>query len=227
LATFSGMLQADGYSGFNGLYDRAKDPLIEAACWAHVRRKFYDLTLSNPSPLAQEALSRIGALYAIEAELRGRTPAERATLRQSRAGPLLEALHDWLTLTLTRISKKSALANAIRYALSRWTALTHYRDDGRLEIDNNAAERALRAVALGRKNYLFAGSDVGGERAAAMYTLLGTAKLNDLNPEAYLRYVLERIADHPINRIGELLPWRVDLGNEPNTNTDVDQIDHP
>jgi transposase len=224
LATFTGILQADGYSGFNGLYDRPTDPLIEAACWAHVRRKFYDLTVSNPSPLAQEALSRIGALYAVEAELRGRTPDERTALRQSRAGPLLEALHDWLSVTLTRISKKSALANAIRYALSRWVALTRYRDDGRLEIDNNAAERALRTVALGRKNYLFAGSDVGGERAAAMYTLLGTAKLNDRNPEAYLRHVLERIAEHPINRIDELLPWRVDLANELNTNLDVDQI---
>jgi transposase len=130
-------------------------------------------------------------------------------VRQARAGPELEALHAWLHATLTTLSKKSELAIAIRYALSRWAALTRYRDDGRLEIDNNAAERALRAVALGRKNWLFAGSDDGGERAAAIYTLLGTAKLNDLNPAGYLRYVLERIADHPINRIEELLPWNV------------------
>ena len=221
LANFGGMLQADGYSGFNGLYDRGKDPLIEVACWAHVRRKFYDLTLSKTSPLAQEALTRIAVLYAIEAEIRGRPSVERAAVRQSRAGPHLEALHAWLTQTLTRISKKSELANAIRYALTRWVALTRYRDDGRLEIDNNAAERALRAIALGRKNYLFAGSDAGGERAASLYTLLGTAKLNNLNPEAYLRHVLERIAEHPINRIDELLPWHVDLANELDTNTDV------
>jgi hypothetical protein len=174
-----------------------------------VRRKFYDLTLSKTSPLAQEALTRIAALYAIEAEIRGRPSTERAAERQSRAGPHLEALHAWLAQTLTQMSKKSELANAIRYALTRWVALTRYRDDGRLEIDNNAAERSLRTVALGRKNYLFAGSDAGGERAASLYTLLGTAKLNDINPEAYLRHVLERIAEHPINRIDELLPWHV------------------
>ncbi len=217
LAHFAGMLQADGYSGFNGLYDRGKDPLTEVACWAHVRRKFYDLTLAKNSPLAQEALTRIASLYAVEAEIRGRSPTERAAARQSRAGPHLDALHDWLQLTLTQISKKSALANAIRYALTRWVALTRYRDDGRLEIDNNAAERALRTVALGRKNYLFAGSDAGGHRAASLYTLLGTAKLNDINPETYLRYVLERIAEHPINRIDELLPWNVDIAKQLDT----------
>jgi transposase len=225
LANFNGMLQADGYSGFNGLYDRGKDPLTEVACWAHVRRKFYDLTLSKTSPLAQEALTRIGALYAIEAEIRGRPSAERAAERQSRAGPHLDALHAWLNVALMQISKKSELANAIRYALTRWIALTRYRDDGRLEIDNNAAERALRTVALGRKNYLFAGSDAGGERAASLYTLLGTAKLNDINPEAYLRHVLERIAEHPINRIDELLPWRIDLDNDLDITTGSDQLD--
>ncbi len=135
--------------------------------------------------------------------------ATRLAERQARAGPELESLHDWLQATVTSLSRKSNLALAIRYALSRWAALTRYLDDGRLEIDNNAAERALRAVALGRKNWLFAGSDDGGERAAAIYSLLGTAKLNELDPEGYLRYVLERIADHPINRIEELLPWNV------------------
>ncbi len=181
----------------------------EAACWAHARRAFYELHQANDSPIAAEALERIGALYAIEAEIRGRPPDERAAIRQARAGPLLESLREWLRQTLTRVSKKSELAKAIGYVLTRWTALTRYRDDGRIEIDNNAAERALRAVALGRKNYLFCGSDAGGERAAAIYSLIGTAKLNGLDPEAYLRYVLERIADHPINRIDELLPWNV------------------
>jgi hypothetical protein len=158
---------------------------------------------------AAEALTRIGALYAIEAEIRGRPPEESATSRQARAGPLLESMREWLRQTLARVSKKSELAKAISYVLTRWSALTRYRDDGRIEIDNNAAERALRVVALGRKNYLFCGSDAGGERAAAIYSLIGTAKLNGLDPEAYLRQVIERIADHPINRIEELLPWNV------------------
>ncbi len=137
-------------------------------------------------------------------------------VRQARAGPLLEALHAWLKQTLMQVSKKTALGKAIGYVLTRWTALTRYRDDSTLEIDNNVAERALRGVALGRKNYLFCGSDAGGERAAAIYSLIGTAKLNGLDPEAYLRHVLERIADHPINRVDELLPWRISTA-EPTT----------
>src|SRR6266404_3942855 len=206
LTLFTGVLQADAYAGFDRLYG---ERIQKAACWAHVRRKFYDIHVAHASRIAAEALDRIGRLYSIEAEIRGRFPDERAAVRQARAGPELEALQAWLHTTATQLSKKSELALAIRYALSRWTALTRYRDDGRLEIDNNAAERALRAVALGRKNWLFAGSDDGGERAAAIYSLLGTAKLNELDPEAYLRYVLERIADHPINRVAELLPWNV------------------
>jgi hypothetical protein len=130
-------------------------------------------------------------------------------VRQARAGPELKSLHEWLHKTAATLSKKSELAKAIRYALSNWVALTRYCEDGRLEVDNNAAERALRAVALGRKNYLFAGADCGGERAAAIYSLIGTAKLNEIDPEAYLRHVLECIAEHPINRIDELLPWRL------------------
>jgi len=209
LGAFTGILQADGFAGFDQLY-RSK-PITEAACWAHVRRKFYDLHQATDSPLAAEALARIGALYAIEAEIRSRPPDERRQIRQARAGPLLAELHGWLTATLTKIPTKSELAVAIRYALTRWAALTRYAEDGRIEIDNNAAERALRDVALGRKNWLFAGSNAGGQRAAAIYSLLGTAKLNGVDPQLYLRTVLERIADHPINRVDELLPWRVEL----------------
>jgi transposase len=206
LASFIGVLQADAYAGFDRLYGKK---IEEAACWAHVRRKFYDIHVSLASPIALEALERIGRLYKIEEQIRGRPPDERQAVRQAQAGPELASLHEWLCKTVSTLSKKSELAQAIRYALSNWVALTRYRDDGRLEADNNAAERALRAVALGRKNWLFAGSDDGGERAAAIYTLIGTAKLNELNPEVYLRHLLEHIADHPINRLDELLPWNL------------------
>jgi hypothetical protein len=209
LKQFRGILQADGYAGFQGLYDRAHEPLTEAACWAHARRKHFDLYAATGSPIAHEALERIAALYGIEDDCRGTLPDERRTIRQERAVPLLNDLYEWLHATLRKTSKKSELASAIRYSLSRWAALTQYCEDGRIEIDNSAAERALRAVALGRKNFLFAGSDTGGERAAAFYSLIGSAKLNGLDPEAYLREVFERIAEHPINRIGELLPWKL------------------
>ena len=207
LRGFSGILQADAYAGFHHLYEGGR--IQEAACWAHVRRKFYDLQVAHASPLAAEALKRMAELYAIESDIRGRPPEERLQARTARARPLLDSLHQWLQATLSTVSKKSEIAVAIRYALGRWRALLRYVEDGHLEIDNNAAERALRAVALGRKNYLFAGSDSGGERAAAIYSLIGTAKLNSLDPEAYLREVLQRIADHPINRIEELLPWNL------------------
>jgi transposase len=207
LSSFTGTLQADAYAGFDQLYESGR--IQEAACWAHVRRKFYDLYVAHKSPVAQDALRRIGELYAIEGDIRGRSPEKRRAVRHERSRPLLESLKQWLEETLVKLSKKSDTAQAVRYALGRWEALLRYVDDGRLEIDNNAAERELRVVALGRKNYLFAGSDTGGERAAAIYSLVGTAKLNDLDPEAYLREVLSRIADHPINRIEELLPWNL------------------
>ena len=211
LRDFKGILQADGYAGFERLYNESDPhhPIKEAACWAHVRRKFYDIQVATDSPVASEALGRIGELYAIEAQIRGQPAELRRQVREARAGPLLEALHRWLIATVKQLSKKSDLAGAIHYALARWRALTRYRDDGQIEIDNNAAERALRAVALGRKNYLFAGADCGGERAAAIYSLIGTAKLNGIDPEGYLRYVLTNIAEHPINRIDELLPWNL------------------
>jgi transposase len=209
LKHFRGILQADAYGGFNGLYDREHEPLIEAACWAHARRKFFEIYDSTASPIAFEALVRIGALYKIEDKIRGILPEERKAVRRARAAPLLKELYDWLRATVRKVSKKSAIASAIGYTLSLWTALTRYAEDGSIEIDNNPVERELRVVALGRKNYLFAGSDAGGERAAAFYSLIGTAKLNGLDPEAYLRYVLERIAEHPVNKIDELLPWNV------------------
>jgi transposase len=205
LGHFTGTLQADGYAGFDAVYETGR--IQEAACWAHVRRKFYDLHVAHKSSVAAEAMERIAALYAIEKEIRGHPADERREVRGTRARPLLDSLKQWLEETLGKLSRKSDTAMAVRYALSRWKALLRYCDDGRIEIDNNAAERSLRTVALGRKNYLFAGSDAGGERAAAIYSLIGSAKLNGLDPEAYLRNVLSRIADHSINRIDELLPW--------------------
>ena len=207
LKTFKGALQADAYAGFHHLYDAGT--IYEVACWAHARRKFYEIHAAHPSPTTTQALDRIGALYGIEEEIRGKPVEIRREVRQARARPLLEDLRTWMEKSLRQLSPKSETAAAIRYALSRWRALVRYVDDGLLEIDNNPAERALRCVALGRKNYLFAGADSGGERAAAIYSLVGSAKLNGLDPELYLCTVLGQIADHPISRIAELLPWNL------------------
>jgi len=206
LKNFTGALQADAYAGFHHLYG---NHIYEAACWAHARRKFHEIHVVHTSPTTTEALARIGALYAIEDEIRGKPADLRLSIRKSRARPLLDELRTWMEKALRSLSSKSETAGAIRYALSRWRALTRYTEDGLLEIDNSAAERALRAVALGRKNFLFVGSDSGGERAAAMYSLLGSAKLNGLDPELYLRTVLAQIADHPVSKIHDLLPWNL------------------
>jgi transposase len=207
LMNFEGGLQADAYAGFHHLYGNGA--IYELACWAHARRKFHEIHAIHASPATTEALERIRDLYVIEDQIRGKPADLRLTIRQTRARPLLDDFRKWMEKALRSLSSKSETAGAIRYALSRWRALTRYTEDGHLEIDNSAAERALRAVALGRKNYLFAGSDAGGDRAAAMYSLIGSAKLNGLDPELYLRNVLAQIADHPISRIEELLPWNL------------------
>ncbi len=210
LAGFAGTLQADAFAGYDALF--ADGQVVEAACWAHARRKYYEIHKGQgemPGTLAHQALLRIGALYAIEKDIRGKSAEERQRQRQSRAKPLVEALHGWLQQALGQISAKSSMAQAIGYSLNHWQALVRFVDDGHIEMDNNAAERALRAVVLGRKNYLHFGSDAGGERAAVIYTLIGSCKLGGIDPQAYLHHVLGRIADHPINRIDELLPWRV------------------
>ena len=210
LAPFRGHLHADGYSGFADLYrsaDGTSAGVTEVACWAHVRRGFFEFHKATGSTIAREALERIGALFDIERTIAGQSPERRREVRQALAREKLDQLAHWLDAQLTLIPGKGDLAKAIRYARSRWAALTAYVDDGRLEISNNAAENAVRPITLGRKNWLFAGSDSGGERAAIMLTLLRTAKHNGVEPEAWLRDVLGRIESHPINRLDEMLPW--------------------
>jgi len=205
LKAFTGVIHADGYAGFNELF--AGNRITEAACWAHVRRKFFDVHAATGSPIAKQALVRIGDLYEIDKTIAGLPPDVRRGERQQRSKPIAEALAAWAETTLRRLSRKSELAKAFRYMRSRWKALLRCFDDGRLALDNNPAERALRGVAIGRKNYLFAGSDAGGRRAAAMYSLIESAKLNGINPQLYLADVLTRIADHPARQIADLLPW--------------------
>ncbi|SFL15699.1 IS66 family transposase [Falsiroseomonas stagni] len=211
LRDFRGILQADAYSGFNALYEGGR--VVEAACWTHARRYFHDELLANDSPIAREAIERMRPLFAIEADIHGQPPEARLGTRLTRSAPLMADLHTWLEATLRRIFGKSDLAKAIRYTLAQWSALTAVLRDGRACLHNNAAERRMRPLALGRKNYLFAGSLEGGRRAAIIYTLVGTAELNGWDPQAYLRVLLDRIADHPINRIDHLAPWNL----RPNT----------
>jgi transposase len=206
LEGFRGVLQVDGYAGFERL--TARGDIVLAACWAHTRRKFYDVHEATGSPIAAEALRRIAELYAVETSIRGRAAEERQNGRNAQSRSLLEAMRLWLEAELGRIPGRSPLAEAIRYALARWPALCRFLDDGRIELDNNPVERAIRPIALGRKNHLFAGSDGGGARWATVCSLIATAKLNNVEPFAYLKDLLERMSGgHPNSRIDDLLPW--------------------
>ncbi len=209
LASYTGLMQADAYAGFDRLYEagRKPGPIVEAACWAHARRKFFDLARLNKAPIAIEAVARIDVLFAIERDINGLSPAERRKVRQERSRPRAEALGAWLREQYAKLSAASQVAKAIAYSLNCWDGLVRFLDDGRLCLTNNAAERALRGIAVGRNNWTFAGSDAGGRRAAAIYTLIETAKLNDVDPQAWLTDVLARLQDHPAKRIAELLPW--------------------
>jgi hypothetical protein len=215
LADYSGILQTDAYAGFGSLYKPARPggAVTEVLCWAHGRRGFFELAdLSRarkgpPSPLALEAVRRIDAIFAHEREINGRPAADRLAYRQAHLAPLVDELQDWMRSERPRLSRHADVAKAMDYMLKRWPAFSRFLEDGRICISNNAAERALRGVALGRKAWLFCGSDCGGERAAAIYTLIGTAKLNGVDPQAWLADVLQRIADLPVSRLPELLPW--------------------
>jgi transposase len=213
LAEFAGWLHADAFAGYDAL-TRAKHgqpaQVTHVACWAHARRKLFDVFEATKSPIAEEALKRIGALYAIETAITGLAPEQRWAERQTRSKPLLVDLHSWMEAQRRRVSGKSPLGKALQYALSRWDALARYLEDGRFSIDNNLSERLLRGIAVTRKNFLFLGSDSGGERAAIIYTLAETAKLNGLDPEAYIAAVLDRLVQgHPIDRLDDLLPWKL------------------
>jgi transposase len=209
LAGYAGLMQADAYAGFNRLYEarRKPGPIVEAVCWAHARRKFFDLARIDKAPIAIEAVARMDALFAIEREINGKPPHERRRVRQEHSRPLVVALEVWLREQRAKLSAHNNIAKAISYSINRWAGLIRFLDDGRLCMSNNAAERALRGIAVGRHNWTFAGSDAGGRRAAAIYTLIETAKLNDIDPQAWLADVLARLHDHPAKRIDELLPW--------------------
>jgi transposase len=209
LAGYAGLMQADAYAGFNKLYapSRPGGPIVEAMCWAHARRKFFDLARINKAPIALRTVARIDALFDIERDINGKPPDERMRVRKEHSAPLIVVLEAWLREQRKKLSAHSEIAKAIAYSLNRWTSLTRFLDDGRLCLSNNAAERALRCVAVGRHNWTFAGSDDGGRRAAAIYTMIETCKLNDVDPQAWLADVLARLPDHPARRIDELLPW--------------------
>jgi transposase len=206
LAGFTGVVQVDGYAGYRALAQRNSVRL--AFRWSHVRRRFYELAAAGPAPIASEALERIGALYAVEKDIRGRNPDERRAARQEKSRPIVDALEPWLREKLTLISQKTKLAEAIRYALSRWDGLTRFVDDGRVEIDSNVVERAIRPIALNRKNALFAGSDGGAENWAIVASLIETCKLNGVDPQAYMADTLSKIIDgHLASKLDELMPW--------------------
>lgn len=208
LEGFNGVIQADAYAGYNLAVQRG---ISRAGCWAHVRRKFYDIAEATDSPVAREAIKRIEALYRIERRINGRPPDERRQIRQQQAVPLMETFKVWLDARLRECAKGSGLGKAINYARKQWNSLVLYLEDGCVEIDNNAAERAIRPLALGRKNHLFAGSEDGGHYGAALYSIMGTARLNGIDPKAYLTAVLKRINNTPINQVEQLLPWNIDL----------------
>jgi transposase len=209
LAGYDGILQADAYAGFGDLYDgkRKPGPITEAACWSHGRRKFFVIADTSKAPVAVEAVRRIDAIFAIERDINGLSAGDRLATRQQRIAPLIGELEGWMRAERARLSRHADTAKAMNYMLKRWPAFTRFLDDGRICLTNNAAERALRGIALGRRAWLFAGSNRGGERAAAMYTLIATAKLNGIDPQAWLAELLRRIADHPASRVDELLPW--------------------
>ena len=209
LAGYVGLMQADAYAGFNRLYEASRKPapIVEAACWSHARRKFYELAQLNKAPIAIETVKRIDALFAIEREINGLSQDQRLRERAKKSRTLVTDLETWLRGERAKLSAKSETARAIDYSLKRWAALTRFLDDGRLCVSNNAAERALRGIAVGRHNWTFAGSDEGGRRAAAIYTLIETAKLNSIDPQAWLADVLARLPDYPAKRIADLMPW--------------------
>ncbi|HED1420133.1 TPA: IS66 family transposase [Kluyvera georgiana] len=209
LAGYSGILQADAYAGYNPIYENGR--VTEAACMAHARRKIHDVRVRHPTAVTTEALNRIGALYAIESEIRGSPAEERLVVRKSRTVPLMQSLYDWIHLQMTALSRHSDTAKAFTYLLKQWDALNEYCRNGWVEIDNNLCENALRVVALGRRNYMFFGSDGGGDSAAVMYSLIGSCKLNGIEPETWLRHVISVINTWPANRVKELLPWNVTL----------------
>jgi transposase len=209
LAGYAGILQADAYAGYNALYeaDRKPGPVTEAACWAHGRRKLFELAELQRAPLAIEAVRRIDAIFDAERAINGLPAEERLTVRRQHIAPLVTDLETWMKESRDKLSRHNSVAKAMDYMLTRWSAFTRFLHDGRICLTNNAAERALRGIALGRRSWLFAGSDRGGDRAAAMYSLIITAKLNDVDPRAWLADVLARIAAHPASRLHELLPW--------------------